>query len=161
LEVYFFDESRFGTHSKIGYAWFKKRSRTRIPYKLGFKYFYVYSAVSTHGDNFSLIADGVNKEYMQVFLNEFAKTLTKHIIFVMDNAGWHNGLKIPENIKIMHLPPYSPELNPVERLWRYLKDNTLKNKVYDTLNELESVVSSFITSIPAHAIISDYNWEIV
>ncbi len=58
-------------------------------------------------------------------------------------------------------PPYSPELNPVERLWRYLKDHTLKNKVYDTLNELESVVSSFITSIPAHAIISDYNWEIV
>jgi transposase len=77
-----------------------------------------------------LIADGVNTEYTQVFLNECAKTLTKQIIFVMNNAGWHNGLKIPERIKIMHLPPYSPELNPVERLWRYLKDHTLKNKVY-------------------------------
>jgi DDE superfamily endonuclease len=96
-EVYFFDESRFGTHSKIGCAWYKKGTRTRIPYKLGFKYFYVYSAVSTKGDNFSLIIDGVNKEYMQIFLDEFAKTLTKQIIFVMDNAGWHKDSKKYKN----------------------------------------------------------------
>jgi transposase len=69
----------------------------------------------------------------------------------MEQGALYTKLAMP---KIMHLPPYSPELHPVERLWRYLKDNTLKNKVYDTLNELESVVSSFITSIPAHAIAS-------
>lgn len=121
---------------------------------MGFKYFYVYSAVSPNGDNFNLIIDGVNKEYMQIFLDEFAKTLKKPVIFVMDNAGWHNGLAIPQNIKIMRLPPYSPELNPVERLWRYLKDNTLKNKVYDTLDELELAVSSFITSVPLNVMAS-------
>ena len=85
LEVCFFDKLRCGTHSKIGCAWFKKGTRTRIPYKLGFKY--VYSAVSANRDNFSLILDKVKKECKQVFLNELAKKLTKQIIFVMNNAG--------------------------------------------------------------------------
>lgn len=58
-QVYFFDESRFGTHSKIGHAWFRTGSRARIPYKLGFKYFYLYSATSDTGEIYTMIADAV------------------------------------------------------------------------------------------------------
>lgn len=152
--MFFFDESRFGTHSKIGYAWFKKGSRTRIPYKLGFKSFYVYTAASTSGDDFTLIADSVDKPTMQVFLDEFSKTLKEDIILVMDNAGWHKSLEVPKNIEIVFLPPYSPELNPVERLWKCIKDNVLKNQVYDTLDDLEKSVGVFINSITKEVIAS-------
>jgi len=57
----------------------------------------------------------------------------------MDGAGWHKSknLIIPKNIQITILPPYCPELNPIERLWRYIKDNTIKNKVFETLKNLE------------------------
>ncbi|MDZ5761744.1 IS630 family transposase domain protein [Candidatus Cyrtobacter comes] len=58
---------------------------------------------------------------MQVFIEEFAKHVKENIILVMDGAGWHKGLKIPGNIEILYLSPYSPELNPVERLWQYIK----------------------------------------
>lgn len=153
-QVYFFDESRFGTHSKIGHAWFKKGSRTRIPYKLGFKSFYLYTAASDTGEDYTLIIDAVNKECMQIFLDEFSKTLTNDIIFIMDNAPWHKSLKAPSNIEIVYLPSYSPELNPVERLWKYLKDHTLKNKVYENLENLESAVSSFIKAITKEEIAS-------
>lgn len=70
----------------------------------------------------------------------------------MDGAGWHKGLTIPGNIEVMYLPPYSPELNPVERLWQHLKDAVLKNKVYDCLTKLEGAVVEFIQSIPVETI---------
>jgi transposase len=91
---------------------------------------------------------------MQVFLDEFSETLNSDIILVMDNAGWHKSLKIPENIEIVFLPPYSPELNPVERLWKYLKDNILKNQVYENIWDLEQAVAKFINLITKHHIAS-------
>ena len=67
----------------------------------------------------------------------------------MDGAGWHqsNKLIIPNNIRIIILPPYSPELNPVEKLWQYIKDHTIKNKIYKTLPQLESAVFKFVGTL--------------
>ncbi len=61
-----------------------------------------------------------------------------HIILVVDGAGWHRSkqLLIPENISLCYLPPYSPELNPIERLWLYLKEKYLSFKTYDTLENI-------------------------
>ncbi len=60
-ELFFFDESRFGTHSKVGHGWFKKGSRTQVKVKLGRENFYLYSAVNPrNGENFSLFAPNVN-----------------------------------------------------------------------------------------------------
>nr|WP_064592053.1 IS630 family transposase [Orientia tsutsugamushi] len=146
--VYFFDESRFGTKSKLGYGWFPKGIRTVVPVKLGFQNFYVYSAVNAIvGDNFSLIVPRVNTVLMNVFLREMFQYLGEtQAIIVMDCAGWHKSkdLVVPDNIEIIYLPPYSPELNPTERWWQYLKRHTLKNKVYDTLDMLEDMVCEFI-----------------
>ncbi len=151
MELYFFDESRFGTHSKIGHGWFIKGSRTTIPVKLGFQNFYIYSAVAPKsGKDHSLLMPYVNTECMNVFLDHMAKELRgKEILLVMDGAGWHKSknLVVPKNIEIIYLPPYSPELNPVERLWRYIKDIVLKNRIYETLNELEDEVCDFIKQI--------------
>ena len=56
-----------------------------------------------------------------------------HVVLVLDRAGWHvaKALEAPENITLLHLPPYSPELNPVERVWAYLRSHQLSNRVYE------------------------------
>lgn len=149
--LYFFDESRFGTHSKLGYGWFKRGSRTNVPIKLGFENFYVYSAVNPiTGNDFTLIAPNVNTTCMNMFLAQMSKHMNDtDAIIVMDCAGWHKSKKlvVPNNIKIVYLPPYSPELNPVERLWQYLKSNIIRNKLYETIDALQEAVCTFIRQL--------------
>jgi hypothetical protein len=110
-KVFFFDEARFGTHSKIGHGWFKRGIRSRIRIKL-YKNFYVYTAVSPKdGDEFSLILPKVNTDFMNVFLAEMAgKHVNEKVLLIMDGAGWHKSKKlvVPESIKIIFLPAYSP-----------------------------------------------------
>lgn len=159
----FFDESRFGTHSNVGHGWFKKGSRTEVNIKLGFENFYLYSSVEPKtGEDFTLLLPYVNTECLNLFLEEMSKHLKgKEIILVLDGAGWHKSsmLKVPRNIEIVYLPPYSPELNPVERLWHYIKANTIKNKVYENLSSLEEVVCQFLTNLSPSTIksICSYN----
>lgn len=149
--MFFFDESRFGTHSRIGHGWFRAGIRTAVKKKLGFKSFYVYTAASPKsGDSFTLMMPNVNTDCMNAFLSELSSWLeNKNIILIVDGAGWHKskGLAIPLNIKILYLPPYSPELNPIEKLWQYIKDNILKNTVYENLKLLEEKLYPFINNI--------------
>lgn len=156
LEVLFFDESRFGTHSKIGHGWFNKGIRTQVKFNMGFKNFYVYSAVNSRsGDDFSLIMPYVNTQCMNIFLDKLVKDLpSKRYLLIVDGASWHRSyqLKIPANIEIIYLPPYSPELNPVERLWNYIKQHTIKNKFYDSLSILEGVVCRFLRQIKSETL---------
>lgn len=67
---------------------------------------------------------------------------SENAILIMDQAGWHKSkdLIVPVNLEIWFLPPYSPELNPVERLWKYIKQNTIHNRIYDNLKNLEKAV---------------------
>lgn len=150
-ELYFFDESRFGTHSKIGHGWFETGKRTQVEVSLGFKNFYVYSAVSsTSGDALHLVMPSVDTDCMNAFLEEMALQLEdKTAIIVLDGAGWHrsSALVVPNNIRLVFLPPYSPELNPVEKLWEYVKSHTIKNKIYTCIDKLEEVVGEFISNI--------------
>lgn len=87
---------------------------------------------------------------MNVFLSELAKEYPfDKIALIMDGAGWHKSksLKIPSNITIFYLPAYSPELNPVERLWLYIKNNILSNRIYESLEDLEAAVCQFIVGL--------------
>ena len=67
----------------------------------------------------------------------------------MDGAGWHKSrdLEKPEDIEFIIQPAYSPELNPAEKLWQYIKRHTIKNKVFKTLNDIEKELYSFINNI--------------
>ncbi len=147
----FFDESRFGTHSKLGHGWFKKGSRTQVKVKIGFENFYLYSAVcSQSGQHYSLLIPYVNTHCMNIFLKKLSKQyLNKELLLVMDRAGWHKSkeLTIPKNIQIIYLPAYSPDLNPVERLWQYIKRNTIRNKLYNSLAELQHRISDFVRQL--------------
>lgn len=117
----------------------------------GYENFYVYSAVASRtGDQFSLLLPFVNTDMMQIYLDEFSKSLgQENVILIMDQAGWHKSkdLVVPTNIEIWFLPPYSPELNPVERLWKHIKQNVLHNRLYDTLKQLEKAVLDYFDLI--------------
>lgn len=95
------------------------------------------------GDKFLLEMPNCNASNFQIFLDEFSKTNpTEFKIVVLDNGAFHKAkeLKIPENISLLFLPPYSPELNPAEKIWQNYK-RKFTNKLFKTLNE----VSDFIT----------------
>lgn len=72
---------------------------------------------------------------MSEFLRRFAATLAEdeHAVVVLDGAGWHTShdLLVPPNVSLLRLPPYAPELNPVERIWLYLRERHLSHRVHD------------------------------
>jgi hypothetical protein len=118
---------------------------------LGFKNFYLYSAVCPlNGEDVSRIFPTVNTNCMNVFLEHMSAHLGEEkAILVMDCAGWHKSktLVVPSNIMLMYLPPYSPELNPAERLWQYIKAKLIKNKIYTTLEALEKALEELFKTL--------------
>jgi len=87
-----------------------------------------------------MLAPTVNTDYMNAHLEFISRQAgpSKHVVLVLDQAGWHvaKGLRIPENITLLHLTPYSPELNPAERIWAYLKSHYLSNRVFLDYDDL-------------------------
>ena len=87
------------------------------------------------GDSFALVLPQVSTAAMNEFLAQFAATLAEdeHAVLVLDRAGWHRAkaLVIPSNVTLVWLPPYSPQLNPVERLWLYLRERHLSHRLLD------------------------------
>ena len=82
----------------------------------------------------------VNTEAMQVFLDQVAASRPPdaHVAIVLDGAGWHQSkdLAVPDNITLVVLPPYSPELNPVERVWLYLRERFLSLRLFETTGDI-------------------------
>ena len=96
---------------------------------------YVFAAVEpTAGRDFCLVLPEVSTAAMNVFLARFAATLAanEHAVMVLDGAGWHTShdLAVPDNLTLLRLPPYSPELNPVERVWLYLRERYLSHRLH-------------------------------
>jgi hypothetical protein len=110
------------------------------------EYVYAYTALSPQtGDCFSLITPQCNTDAMNVFLDEFAQTFCAYrIILILDKAGWHisNSLNLPNNLQLLHLAPYSPELNPVELLWREIRAKYFHNLIFNDLDEVENQLAT-------------------
>ena len=102
---------------------------------------YVYGAVDVcTGELDSLILPHVNTNCMQLFLNEVSiRHPNEHIVMVIDGAGWHrsDALRAPDNIYLLKLPPYAPELNPIEHVWDELREKFFHNRVFKSLDALE------------------------
>jgi transposase len=132
------------------------------------QYTYAYGAVSPlDGDFDSLILPHVNTECMQIFLDEIAQRHPdENLIMVMDGAGWHHSLKLilPDKLRILFLPPYSPELNPQEHLWDELREKHFHNQAFDNLNALENTLATSLLALEknpelVHSI-SEWDWII-
>jgi len=88
----------------------------------------------------AIVMPRANTEAMNRHLEEIAKAVSPgaYAVLVLDGAGWHGGgeLAVPDNITTLKLPPYSPELNPVENVWEYLRKNKLANRIYETYEDI-------------------------
>lgn len=141
---YFQDEMRFGTRTELGRRWMACGARPSGEQIIGYEYGYLSVALNPRtGELFALILPDMRVESFQAFVNEFIvfvgeKTFVR---LITDGAAAHRStrLKIRGEIRIEHLPPYSPELNPVERLFKELRKE-LKNRVFESLQAVEEAV---------------------
>ena len=142
VEVWFQDEARVGQQGTLTYVWAEQGSRPRAPKDLRYEWAYLFGAVcAERGVGAALVLPHANTDAMNLHLAEVSCCVAPgaHAVVVLDGAGWHQTgrrLVVPHNITLLHLPPYSPELNPVENIWDYLRDNTLSNSVFDTYDTI-------------------------
>lgn len=119
------------------------------------EYTYAYAAVEPKtGRVVSLYLPFANSECMQIFLKEVERSYGhKKVVIFMDQAAWHKAksLSIPENIRLTFLPPYSPELNPVEMIWKVLRARFFDNVFFQSMDAVESRLFDalcYLSSIP-------------
>ena len=130
------DEARVGNKGRVCHRWWRRGERAPRTRQIGYQWAYIFSAVRPDtGDDVTLVMPSVNAKVMDLFLAHFADTLDQdaHAVMMCDGAGWHDerALTVPDNVTLALLPPYSPELNPVERVWLYLRERFLSLRVLD------------------------------
>lgn len=151
VRLMFEDEARFGRISEPRRCWAPPGMRPDVPCQIVREYTYVYAAVSPHdGTLDSLILPEVTAEAMSIFLNEVAgRHPDEFILMVMDAAGWHKAkdLRVPGNMRIIHLPPYSPELNPMEHVWDEMREKGFANEVFRDMSAVEDRAVEALVSL--------------
>lgn len=145
LRIYFQDEARFGQQGTLTNVWARTGSRPTAVRQTAYQYVWVMAAVCPEtGHSEGLIAPRLNTRYINTFLGQFSATLApnEHAVMLWDGAGFHRGneLLMPANITAIQLPAYSPEFNPIENLWHYLKSHYWSNRAYRDVDELEDAV---------------------
>lgn len=144
LKVFFQDEARFGRISDPRACWAPQRCRPSVGSQIVREYTYVYGAICPFdGAACYLILPAMTSICMNIFLAEVSKRYPDDFIFmVYDGAPCHSegALTIPDNMMLMTLPPYSPNLNPVENNWDDMREKFFLNTVYDSMDEVEDTL---------------------
>lgn len=147
------DEGCFGRISVPRRAWAPPGIRPRAPRQVVREYTYVYAAVAPEeGKMTSLILPTADTTMMNLFLEHVATTFADYfIVMQVDQAGWHQtkDLKVPQNIRLIPQPAYSPELNPVEHLWEHLREKQFHNHACSSLAEVIEKLCQGLTQLEA------------
>lgn len=138
------DEARVGRKGRVCHRWFAKGVRPSGLCDQRRTWAHLFAAVQpSTGRGFALVLPEATTRAMQVFLDQFAATLEddEHAIMLLDQAGWHGAraLVVPGNVSLIPLPPYAPQLNPVERLWLHLRERHLSHRL---LNGYDAIVDA-------------------
>ena len=145
----FQDEARFGRVGLPHRCWAPSPCRLLCHSQIIREYIYAYSAISPlDGKIDSLIAPRADGDIMELFLQQVAERFQDdHIVMVMDKAPWHTTgkLNIPENMTLVFLPPYSPQINPVEHLWKEIREKYFANKVFRDIDSVENTLIEALT----------------
>jgi len=137
LEIWFQDEARVGQQGTLTRLWARRGTRPRAPKDCRYAWAYLFGAICpARATGAALVMPYANTEAMNCHLAEIAKAVSPgaHALLVLDGAGWHSTkeLVVPPNLTLLRLPPYSPELNPVENVWQFLRQNRLANRLFDS-----------------------------
>jgi hypothetical protein len=145
VELWAMDEHRIGLKTVLRRIWAPKGATVKALVAQRYEWMYVFAFVHPQsGQTCWLLLPSVNVEVSSRALAAFAEEVgagpDKQIVLVLDRAGWHSSaqLKLPEGLHLVFLPPYSPEVQPAERLWP-LSNEPLANRVFTSLDELEEV----------------------
>jgi transposase len=135
------DEARVGQKGRGARVWFQRGCRPRGAIDQRHASAWIYGAVRPGTDQgFALVLTEVGTAAMQAFLDCFAASLPKgvHAALLLDGAGWHTAgdLAVPANVSLIFLPPYAPELNPVERIWLHLRERYLSLRLFADLDDI-------------------------
>ena len=141
IEIWFQDEARAGQQGMLSRVWARKGTRPRIPRDRRFGYCYLFSAACAERKHaVGHICSRANTVEMNRHLGDISATVEpgSHAVAVLDGAGWHKSrdLDIPANLSLLHLPPYSPELNQMENVFEYLKSNHFANRVFKLVEDV-------------------------
>lgn len=167
IKVFFEDEARFGRINTFSRCWVPCRQRAEIDQQLVREYTYAYSAVCpATGETYSIISPLNNTAAMNAFLQMFTDQYKQNrIILILDGAAWHRSkeLSLPENIKLLFLPAYSPQLNPVEHIWDYIREQKqFNNYTFNSLEEVEQRLENTLSQLHQEkeivSSLCNFNW---
>jgi hypothetical protein len=143
VEIWFTDEARVGQQGTLTRVWARRGTRPRAPRDRRYDWTYLFGAICPQRSvGAAVIMPAVNVEAMNEHLAEISRCVSVGAIalLVLDGAGWHSSprLKVPDNIILLPLPPYAPELNPMENIWEFLRANFLSHRVWDSYEAILS-----------------------
>ena len=135
IEIWFCDEARVGQKNKITRRWAPRGTRPSAPSDQRTQSAYIFGAICpAEGKAAGLILPRCTTEAMSLHLSEISQAVAPgaHAVVLLDQAGWHQSkrLVIPDNITLMSLPAKAPDLNPVENVWQFLRENWLSNRIF-------------------------------
>lgn len=126
----------------LGGPWEDKGSRPPAPRDCRYRWAYIFGAVCpARGTGAGLVLPYADKQAMTLHLAAIGEAVTPgaHAVVIVDGAGWHKPggrLTLPDTVSTVILPPYSPELNPQENIWQYLRQNHLSNRVFSSYDAI-------------------------
>jgi len=147
----FQDEAGFGRINKPKYCWCFPGLRPNVPCHHIREYRYAYGAVEPlTGESFFLVMPYCNTVCMNLFLKGLSTAFPQDfIILVCDGATWHkaNALEIPSNIQLMFIPPATPEMNPIEQIWKEIRKRGFRNEIFSSLDKVVDRLCDTICSL--------------
>ena len=148
------DEARFGRITQPIRCWVPEDMRPCVPHQIVRQAIYVFAAIDPKdGQMTSTILPTANTEMMNIFLKQVSEEFADYfIVMQVDQAGWHcsQQLQIPENIRLIFQPPYSPEVNPVEHIWEELREKRFANRIFSSLDDLQKYLCSALNELSSN-----------
>lgn len=141
IEVWWSDEARVGQKNTLPRRWARRGSRPSAPKDQRTAHAYIFGAICPEkGKGAGLIMPRCDTAAMNEHLREISCSVEEgaHAVLILDGAGWHvaHDLVVPDNITLLPLPACAPELNPVENVWQFLRDNWLGDRIFSSYEDI-------------------------
>ena len=163
VNLYFQDETRFGLITKQRRVLVSKGINPIGKYQHSYKWLWLWGCFSPiTGDSFYWETPLVSNDIFEGFLKDFSNQNPRELkIIIIDNAGFHacQNITIPDNIKLIRIPPYTPELNPAEKVWQWMKDKVAM-KFFEDITALQDKITEMVNLLNPKLIKSITGYEI-